>query len=91
MYSLDYQSIFRTKPLAMTKLIPISLNGKHWIQLSQLSSDQAQVLRSWLPVNCIKKIIFQGMEFTDCLDFETYEYWFRTHQVSKQRQALLDF
>lgn len=75
----------------MTKLIPIFINGGKWIQLSQLSKDQALKLKSWLPVSCLKKIIFQGSEFSDCLDFETYEYWFRTNQVSEQEQALLDF
>lgn len=75
----------------MTKLIPIFINGGKWIQLSQLSKDQALRLKSWLPVSCLKKIIFQGSEFSDCLDFETYEYWFRTNQVSEQEQALLDF
>ncbi|WP_192347622.1 hypothetical protein [Algoriphagus sp. Y33] len=75
----------------MTKLIPIFINGGKWIQLSQLSEEQATKLKSWLPVSCLKKIIFQGVEFSDCLDFETYEYWFRTHQVSGQKQALLDF
>ena len=75
----------------MTKLIPIFINGGKWIQLSQLSKDQAAKLKSWLPVSCLKKIMFQGSEFSECLDFETYEYWFRTQQVSEQKQALLDF
>lgn len=75
----------------MTKLIPIFINGRKWIQLSQLSQEQSSNLKSWLPVNCLKKIMFQGTEFSDCLDFETYECWFRTHQVSEQKYALLDF
>lgn len=75
----------------MTKLIPIFINGGKWIQLSQLSKEQSSNLKSWLPVSCLKKIMFQGNEFSDCLDFETYEYWFKTHQVSAQQQALLDF
>ncbi|WP_026950741.1 hypothetical protein [Algoriphagus mannitolivorans] len=75
----------------MAKLIPIFIEGKKWVQLSQLSSEQAQSLKSWLPVNCLKKILFQGIELTDCLDFETYELWFRTRQVVDQRQPLLDF
>ena len=75
----------------MAKLIPIFIEGKKWIQLSQLSSDQAQALKSWLPVNCLKKILFHGIELTECLDFETYEYWFRTRQVLEQKQPLLDF
>ncbi|MEP0711261.1 hypothetical protein [Algoriphagus sp.] len=75
----------------MTKLIPIFINGRKWIQLSQLSKEQSSKLKSWIPVNCLKKITFQGVEFSDCLAFEIYEYWFRTHQVSEQKQALLDF
>jgi len=74
----------------MTKLIPIFINGGKCIQLSQLSKEQSANLKSWLPVSCLKKIMFHGNEFSDSLDFETYEYWFRTHQVSSQQQASLD-
>lgn len=92
MYDPDYQHTFKpNKPKRMTKLIPIFINGGKWIQLSQLSKEQSSSLKSWLPVSCLKKIKFQGAEFSDCLDFETYEYWFRTHQVSEQKHALLDF
>lgn len=75
----------------MTKLIPIFIEGEKWIQLSQLSSDQAKSLKSILPVNCLKKILFQGMELNECLDFDTYEYWFKSDQILSQRQAMLDF
>lgn len=75
----------------MTKLIPIFIDGGKWIQLSQLSRDHAAKLKSFLPVGSLKKIMFQGSEFTDCVDFATYEYWFRTYQVKEQRHALLDF
>lgn len=75
----------------MTKLIPIFIEGKKWIQLSQLTLDQARSLKSILPVTCLKKILFQGIELTDCLDFDTYEYWFKSQQISGQRPALLDF
>ncbi|WP_075348926.1 hypothetical protein [Algoriphagus marinus] len=75
----------------MTKLIPIFINGKKWVQLSQLSQDQANVIKSWLPVNSLRKILFHGMEISDCLDFDTYEYWFNSNEVSKQKQAYLDF
>ena len=75
----------------MTKLIPIFINGKKWVQLSQLSQEQANVIKSWLPVNCLRKILFQGIEIADCLDFDTYEYWFNSYQLPKQKQAYLDF
>jgi hypothetical protein len=75
----------------MTKLIPIFIDGKKWIQLSQLSREQADSLRSWLPGNSLKKIFFHGMELIDCLDFDTYEYWFRAKEVSEPKQAWLDF
>jgi hypothetical protein len=75
----------------MTKLIPIFINGKKWVQLSQLSQDQVNVIKSWLPVNSLRKILFHGMEITDCLDFDTYEYWFNSNEVSKQNQSYLDF
>lgn len=75
----------------MTKLIPIIINGQKWIQLSQLTVDQVRSLKSSLPVSCLKKVFFQGIELSDCLDFDTYEYWFKSQQITGQRQALLDF
>ncbi|GAA0877535.1 hypothetical protein GCM10009119_05030 [Algoriphagus jejuensis] len=75
----------------MTKLIPIFIEGKKWVQLSQLTVDQAHSLKSYLPVLCLKKIFFHGIELSDCLDFDTYEYWFKSQQILGQRQALLDF
>ena len=75
----------------MTKLIPIFIDGKKWIQLSQLSTEQSRLIKSWLPISSLRKVLFQGMELTDCLDFETYDFWFRTNQVTNDKQALLDF
>ena len=75
----------------MTKLIPIFIEGKKWIQLSQLSGEHARSLKSFLPVNSFKKIFFQGIELTECLDFETYEWWFRNKEASIQKQALFEF
>ena len=92
MYFAECQHTFeQNSPDSMNKLIPIFINGRKWVQLSQLSNEQSSKLKIWLPVSCLKKIVFQGSEFTDCLDFETYEYWFRTHQMSEQKQAMLDF
>lgn len=75
----------------MNRLIPIFIDGRKWIQLSQLSIEQARLIRSWLPINSLRKVFFHGIELTDCLDFEIYDFWFRTNQVSKDKQALLDF
>ncbi|MBN7814262.1 hypothetical protein [Algoriphagus pacificus] len=75
----------------MTKLVPIFIEGRKWIQLSQLSSKQAAQLKSWLPGNGLKKILFQGIELNECVEFATYEYWFRSHQVTHLNQAALDF
>jgi hypothetical protein len=75
----------------MTKLTPIFIDGKKWIQLSQLSIEQAILIKHWLPISSFRKVLFQGIELTDCLDFETYDFWFRTNQVTKDKQALLDF
>jgi len=92
LYSPEYQYTFKSlKITAMTKLIPIFIEGEKWIQLSQLSTDQIQSLKSILPVDCIKKVVFQGIELSECLDFETYDYWFKSAQISSQRHALLDF
>jgi hypothetical protein len=75
----------------MTKLIPILLEGKSWIQLSQLSLDQAHSLKSWLPVNGLKRITFQGLTLHDCVDFVTYECWFRSQMVGNIKRVSLDF
>jgi hypothetical protein len=76
----------------MMKLIPLVVEGKKIVQLSQLTIDQANDLRSWLPSNSIKKVTFQGLEISDCISFETYEYWFRTyHSLSRAYETILDF
>lgn len=75
----------------MTKLIPIFIDGKRWIQLSQLSVEQAKALKAWLPIGCLKKIKFQGLILSECLDFETYECWFLTQKIGDKRQPVLDF
>ncbi|WP_194973712.1 hypothetical protein [Aquiflexum lacus] len=76
----------------MTKLIPLMVEGKRIVQLSQLTIDQANDLRSWLPANSLQKLRIQGMEINDCISFETYEYWFKTHHVlSRSYETILDF
>lgn len=65
----------------MTKLVPILIGDKRIIQLSQLTIDQANDLRSFLPGSSIRQMSYQGMELQDCIDFETYEYWFQTSHV----------
>jgi len=83
--------LWRSKIFPMTKLIPIFIDGRTWIQLSQLTVDQARSLKAFLPVHSLTKILFQGIELSDCLDFDTYEYWFKSQQITGQRQATLDF
>jgi hypothetical protein len=75
----------------MTKLVPISIEGGKWIQLSQLSSKHAKQFKSWLPVNSLKKVLFHGIELNECVDFSTYEYWFRSCQASNSIISALDF
>jgi hypothetical protein len=75
----------------MMKLVPIFIDGQKWIQLSQLTMDQAQALKSFLPVNCFKKIRFQGIELSECLEFAVYDFWYRSMQISDQKQAQSDF
>ncbi|WP_317172744.1 hypothetical protein [Echinicola salinicaeni] len=65
----------------MTKVVPMLIGDQRIIQLSQLSIDQENDLRSFLPKNTVKKINFQGIELTDCIDFETYEYWLNIIQL----------
>lgn len=67
--------------LTMMKLVPILIDNKRIVQLSQLTIDQANDLRSFLPGSSIKQISYQGMELQDCIDFETYEYWCQTNHV----------
>lgn len=69
----------------MMKVVPMLIDDQRVIQLSQLTIDQENDLRSFLPKNSVKKINFQGIELTDCIDFETYEYWLnviKLHQES---------
>lgn len=76
----------------MTKLIPLNIHGEMVIELAQLTIDQANDLRSWLPEESIKQIEFQGMNLKECVLFETYEYWFKTHHVlSRTYESILDF
>lgn len=76
----------------MTKLIPFQVEGRKMIQLDQLTIDQANDLRSWLPKGSIQQIQFQGIHFNECIPFETYDYWFRTHHVlSRSYETILDF
>ncbi len=68
----------------MNRLIPIEIEGKKLVQLSQLTIDQANDLRSWLPSEGIKQVNLHGMELQDCVDCETYDYWFKSYQNSKR-------
>jgi hypothetical protein len=76
----------------MTRIIPLQVEGEKMIQLGQLTIDQANDLRSWLPQDSLKKINYQGMELQECVAFETYDYWFRTHHVlTRSYETILDF
>ncbi len=67
----------------MTKLVPILIGGKQVVQLSQLTIDQANDLRSFLPPSSIIKLNYKGMELNECIDFSTYEYWFQAHHAQE--------
>ena len=76
----------------MNRIIPFQIEGKKMIQLCQLTIDQANDLRSWLPKNSLERINYQGIELNDCVPFETYDYWFRTyHILSRSYETILDF
>jgi hypothetical protein len=76
----------------MKQLIPMSIDGLMIIQLSQLTLDQANKLRSFLPAKSIKKMIYQGLELNDCILFETYEYWLRNQQFfNLSEETVYDF
>ncbi len=76
----------------MSKLLPVVIEGHKFIQLSRLTIDQANDLRSWLPKNNLKKIKYQGVELSECIMFETYECWFRNnHVLSSTYETILDF
>ncbi len=92
MYMAENQNIFVPCKLnRMTKLIPISIEGERWVQLSQLSKEHAMKLKTWLPVSCFKSIFLHGMELRECISFEIYEYWFCTSQLSDQKSAVFEF
>lgn len=73
----------------MTKLVPILIGNKQMIQLSQLTIDQANDLRSFLPASSIKKLEYKGMELNDCIDFSTYEYWFQAHHAQEYNYSTM--
>ena len=75
----------------MTKLIPIVLNGRKWIQLSQLSVENSQNLKNWLPSTSLNLLDFQGMILQDCVDFNDYECWFRSMIGSNLNKQILEF
>ncbi|SNS11721.1 hypothetical protein SAMN06295967_103251 [Belliella buryatensis] len=76
----------------MTRLIPIEIEDKKLVQLAQLTIDQANDLRSWLPSDSLKKVSLHGVDLQDCVEFETYDYWFKSHHIlSKSYQTILDF
>ncbi|WP_304517226.1 hypothetical protein [Cecembia rubra] len=76
----------------MNKLTPIQIDGCKLIPLDQLTIDQANDLRSWLPKEDILQIHFQGFLFNECIAYDTYVYWFKTHQVlSRTYESILDF
>jgi len=76
----------------MNQLIPMSIDGLKIIQLSQLTLEQANKLKNFLPAQSIKKLIFQGLELNDCILFETYEYWLRNQQfMHLSEETVYDF
>ncbi len=75
----------------MNKLVPILIGNKQMIQLSQLTMDQANNLRNFLPGSSIKKMTYKGMELHDCIEFETYKYWLQSHhQVEEETSTIWD-
>lgn len=76
----------------MLKIIPLEVNGEKIVQLSQLTIDQSNDLRSWLPPNSVLKVEYQGMELHDCILFEVYDYWYRSnHVLGRAYETILDF
>mgnify|MGYP000041226616 CR=1 FL=1 len=75
----------------MTQLIPIFIDGKRWIQLGQLPAKQAIRFKNWLPKNRIKNLRIGGMEVKDCVDFASYDYWFRNYKISSSDSLTSDF
>jgi len=76
----------------MNQLIPMLIDGLKIIQLSQLTLEQSNKLRNFLPAQSIKKVIFQGLELNDCILFETYEYWHLHQQfASRSEETVYDF
>jgi len=66
------------------------IDGRKFIQLSQLTLEQANQLKSLLPAGSIKKLLFEGIELPDCILYETYEYWF-SHYRHPLTESFNDF
>ncbi len=78
--------------IEMNKLIPLEIDGQKLVQLSQLTIDQANDLRSWLPADSLRMVAYQGIELLDCISFEVYDYWFKSnHVLSRNYETILDF
>ncbi|MHA7130374.1 hypothetical protein [Algoriphagus namhaensis] len=75
----------------MTKLIPIFIEGRRWIQLGQLPIEEEKSLKSWLPSSRFKTIEFQGMVLQDCLDFSVYSYWRKSYGLGHSGAQEMDF
>ena len=58
----------------MHKARPLYFQGFEYVKLSQLPFDQAQMLRSCLPVTSYLKVDYE--ESTDCIYYDDYEYWY---------------
>lgn len=68
----------------MFKLQPIYLNGKKFIQLSQMPLRQASMLLSWLPGKSILRLKSEEVELDDCVEYSNYEYWFDNYFRKRQ-------
>jgi len=60
----------------MAKVNPHIDLGTGYIQLSRLPFDQANKLRSWLPMTSVISLSTASGNVQDAVQYSEYEYWF---------------
>jgi hypothetical protein len=83
--------LIKTKRKAMSKHLPIYIEGEKWIPLTYFSEQEKKSFKEWLPSYRLKKVMLPGVELNECLDFKTYACWLRLKELTYSKSPLLDF
>lgn len=63
----------------MNKANPIQVAEGAFISFSALPYNQQQLFGRWLPDAYLQPVQIEGQQFTDCVAYEDYEFWFEHH------------